>query len=78
MAKLDEQRSASRRKAEELLTRRQQQETERLSNRERDRRALDEKTARLRALRLAKEAEDRDAAKAVASARGRTAVKTAG
>lgn len=77
MAKLDEQRSASRRKAEELLTRRQQQETERLTNRERDRRAVDEKTARLRALRLAKEATDREAAKSTTTPPGRRAVKTA-
>jgi hypothetical protein len=64
MAKLDEQRSASRRKAEELLTRKKQQEAERLSNRERDSRAMDEKTAKLRALRLAKEASDRSVVKA--------------
>ena len=77
MAKLDERQSASRRKAEELLTRRQQQETERLTNRERDRRAQDEKIARLRALRLAKEAADRDAPKPAAAPRTRNAVKTA-
>jgi hypothetical protein len=59
MGKFDEQRSASRRKAEELLSRKKQQEAERLSNRERDSRAMDEKTAKLRALRLAKEAADR-------------------
>jgi hypothetical protein len=64
MAKMDEQRTAARRKAEDLLTRRKQQETERLTNRERDSRAQDEKIARLRALRLAKEAADRDAAEA--------------
>ncbi len=62
MVTRNEQRDAARGKAEALLTRRQQQETERLSNRERDRKALDEKIARLRALRLSKEAADRAAA----------------
>jgi hypothetical protein len=76
MAKLEEQRSASRRKAEDLLTRRKQQESERLTNRDRDKRAQDEKTARLRQLRLAKEAADKDA-KIVAVPAGRKAVKTA-
>jgi len=76
MAKLEEQRSASRRKAEDLLTRRKQQESERLTNRDRDKRAQDEKTARLRQLRLAKEAADKDA-KIVAVPSGRKAVKTA-
>lgn len=76
MAKLEEQRSASRRKAEDLLTRRKQQESERLTNRDRDKRAQDEKTARLRQLRLAKEAADKDA-KIVAVPVGRKAVKTA-
>jgi hypothetical protein len=77
MAKLEEQRSASRRKAEDLLTRRKAQETERLTNRERDRRVQDEKIARLRELRLAKEAADRDAAKASPAPSARKAVKTA-
>ena len=76
MAKLEEQRSASRRKAEDLLTRRKQQESERLTNRDRDKRAQDEKTARLRQLRLAKEAADKDA-KIVAVPSGRKAGKTA-
>ena len=56
MATRSEQQAAARGKAEELLTRRKQQESERLANRERDSRAQDEKTARLRGLRLAKEA----------------------
>lgn len=58
MATRSEQQAAARGKAEELLTRRKQQESERLANRERDSRAQDEKTARLRGLRLAKEATD--------------------
>ena len=60
MAKLDEQRSSSRARAEEP---RKQQEMERLANRVRDSRAQDEKTAHLRALRLAKETADKDASK---------------
>ena len=55
MAHRDDQRS----KAEELLSRREQKEAERLSERERQSKALDEKTARLRALRLAKEAAEK-------------------
>ncbi len=77
MAKLDEQRSASRRKAEDLLTRRKQQESERLTNRERDSRAQDEKIARLRELRLAKEAADKDVPKPVKISPVKKAVKTA-
>lgn len=77
MAKLDEQRTASRRKAEELLTRRKQQETERLSNRERDSRAQDEKIARLRELRLAKEAGEAAVPKPAMPASIKKAVKTA-
>jgi len=62
MAKLDDQNNASRKRAEELLTRKKQ-ETERVANRERDSRAQDEKTARLRQLRLAKEAAEVGVAK---------------
>ena len=58
MATRSEQQKAARGKAEALMLERQQQETERLANRERDSRAQDEKTARLRGLRLAKEASD--------------------
>ena len=61
MSKAEEQRSAARQKAEELLTNRKRKEAERLATRERDSRAQDEKTARLRGLRLAKEAADRAA-----------------
>lgn len=77
MSKLDEQRSASRSKAEELLMRRKRQETERLTNRERESRALDEKIARLRELRLAKEAADRDAPKPAKIPAARKAVTAA-
>ena len=77
MAKLDEQRSASRTKAEELLNRRKKQETERLTNRERDSRVMDEKIARLRELRLAKEVADKEAAKQTSIAPRRRALKSA-
>jgi hypothetical protein len=56
MAKQDVQRRSFRANAEEP---RNQREAERVANRERDSVAQDEKTARLRALRLAKEAADR-------------------
>jgi hypothetical protein len=55
MAKQDGQRRSFRANAEGP---RNQREAERLANRERDSLAQDEKTARLRALRLAKEAAD--------------------
>ena len=77
MAKLNERGAAARSKAEELLTRRKQQETERLTNRERDSRAQDEKTARLRELRLAKEAADRETAKLTGIAPRKKVVQTA-
>ena len=56
MATRSDQKSAARGKAEEVLKRRAQQEDERLSNRAKDLRAQDEKIARLRGLRLEKEA----------------------
>jgi len=62
MATRNEQRDAARGKAEQLLNRKKQQESERLTNRDRERKAMDEKIARLRALRLSKEAADREAA----------------
>lgn len=67
MSKSEEQRTAARQKAEELLTQSKKKETERLAARDRDSRALDEKTARLRTLRLAKEEADRTAAAVAAS-----------
>jgi hypothetical protein len=75
MAKLDDQISASRKKAEELLTRKQN-ENERVANRERDSRAQDEKTARLRQLRLAKEAAEKDLPKPATRKVGKKAVNT--
>jgi len=77
MAKLDEQRNSSRAKAEALLTRKKQQETERVANRDRDSRVQDEKTARLRALRLAKEAEEKASVKPATRSAGKKAAKTA-
>ncbi len=77
MAKLDEQRNSSRAKAEALLTRKKQQENERVANRDRDSRLQDEKTARLRALRLAKEAEEKASAKPPTRSAGKKAAKTA-
>ena len=59
IARREDQRS----KAEELLSRREQKDAERLSERQRQSKALDEKTARLRALRLAKEEAERAAPK---------------
>ena len=58
MATRNEQKDAARGKAAELALHRQRQETERLANREKESRAQDEKMARLRGLRLAKEALD--------------------
>jgi hypothetical protein len=75
MAKLDDQNNASRKRAEELLTRKKQ-ETERVANRERDSRAQDEKTARLRQLRLAKEAAEGGAAKPATRRVAKKAVST--
>ncbi len=59
MSKLDDLAAASRRKAEELLSRSKEKESERLAIRDRQRRLEDAKTARLRELRLAKEAAER-------------------
>jgi hypothetical protein len=58
MSKGDEL-SIARRRANELLS---QKEAERLSVRDKERHAQDAKIARLRALRLAKEASDRETA----------------
>jgi hypothetical protein len=56
--------SAARRNAEALLGQAQKQESSLKQEQEKAHLALTEKTARLRALRLAKEAEDREAAAA--------------
>jgi hypothetical protein len=66
MATHREQQDRARSKAEEVLTRRTREETERLTNREKASRALDEKITRLRALRLAKEDADSAAKKTAA------------
>jgi hypothetical protein len=73
MSKSEEQRVSARQKAEELLTQTKKKEAERVANRERDSRVQDEKTARLRNLRLAKEAADRAAAPAAQPARKKPA-----
>ncbi len=59
MSKLDDLAAASRRKAEELLNRSRKKEAERLAIRDQQRQVEDAKTARLRDLRLAKEAAER-------------------
>ena len=56
MSKVDDLVAASRRKAEELLNRTKEKAGERLAVRDQQRQAEDAKTARLRELRLAKEA----------------------
>jgi len=65
MSKADDASSIARRKAQELLSRAKQADAERLETAAKRRQADDAKTARLRALRLAKEAAEkaeRDAA----------------
>lgn len=58
MGKADDAAARARSKAQELLSRSKQQENERLATRTKEREAEAVKTARLRALRLAKEAAD--------------------
>ncbi|HXQ54166.1 MAG TPA: hypothetical protein VN802_23930 [Stellaceae bacterium] len=69
MSKLDQLIDASRGKAQDLFARDKKDSVERLSMREKERRADAEKTARLRELRLAKEAADAAAPKPAAPAR---------
>jgi len=79
MARLDDaQRSAARAKAEALLTQKKRQESERVAKRERDDRLQDEKIARLRALRLAKEAEEKSLPKPAMPSGRKPAAKPAG
>jgi len=60
MSPFTEARDAARRiKEEELFAQRERQGAERLSNRAKERQARDQKTARLRELRLARDAADR-------------------
>lgn len=56
--------SAARRNAENMLNKSRKQDLSQKGDQERQQQALSEKTARLRELRLAKEAEDRSAAAA--------------
>jgi hypothetical protein len=70
MSKFPTRISAARRNAEALLSRTKKQESTLKLEQEREHDAMVEKTARLRALRLAKEAADREAAvQTVATAR---------
>jgi hypothetical protein len=62
MSKFPTRISAARRNAEALLSRSKKQESTLKLEQEREHDAMVEKTARLRALRLAKEAADREAA----------------
>ena len=62
MSKFPTRISAARRNAEALLSRSKKQESTLKLEQEREHDAMAEKTARLRALRLAKEASDREAA----------------
>jgi hypothetical protein len=59
MSKADEVSAAGRRKAQALLSRTKQQDAERMDIRDKERQAQDAKIARLRELRLAKEAADK-------------------
>jgi hypothetical protein len=69
MSKFD-QPGAARRRAQELLSRK---ETERISTRDKERQAQDAKIARLREMRLAKEASDKAAGVVLKRARHKTA-----
>jgi hypothetical protein len=77
MSKFPTRISAARRNAEALLSRSKKQESTLKVEQEREYDAMLEKTARLRALRLAKEAADREAA-AVAAATPRPKSRRAG
>jgi hypothetical protein len=74
VSKADDASAAARRRAQELLSPKKQEESDRLKAREKERQAEDTKTARLRALRLAKEAAEkaeREAAKSRFTGRGK-------
>ncbi len=77
MPRATDRSGAPQRKAEALLAERTRKETDRLNDRETDRRVQDEKVARLRGLRLAKEAADQSGAKPVAPGAGKKAATTA-
>jgi hypothetical protein len=59
--------TTTRSKAEERFAKVRHQETQALKEREKADKAINDKTARLRALRLAKEAADKEAAEAAAA-----------
>jgi hypothetical protein len=63
MSRADDLAADARRRAHELMSKTKQQEAERLSQRDKERQAEAAKTARLKELRLAKEAADAAAAK---------------
>jgi hypothetical protein len=62
MSKIPTRTSAARRNAEAMLNQSRKRESSFMQEQAREHDAMVEKTARLRALRLAKEAEDREAA----------------
>jgi hypothetical protein len=68
MSKADDASAAARRKANEMLTKKQ--DNERIDARDKQRQAEDAKIAKLKALRLAKEAADKAARAATAPKRG--------
>jgi hypothetical protein len=74
MSKFPTRISAARRNAEALLSRKTQESTLKLEQ-ERERDAIGEKTARLRALRLAKEEADREAAVSAPAPRPKRATR---
>ena len=68
MSKANDASAAARRRADEVLTKKQ--DTERADARDKQRQAEDAKTAKLRALRLAKEAAEKAARPATPAKRG--------
>ena len=68
MSKANDAGAAARRKADEILTKKQ--DTERADARDKQRQAEDAKIAKLKALRLAKEAADKAAREATPAKRG--------
>jgi hypothetical protein len=71
MSKLPTRVSAARRNAEALLSQKTKRETSLKLDQEREHQAMVQKTARLRELRLAKEAAEREAAPSVAPTNAR-------
>jgi hypothetical protein len=69
--------TSTRSKAEERFAKARQQETQALKEREKADKAISDKTARLRALRLAKEAADKEAAETAAAEAKKTPRKRA-